>query len=253
MKRGAIALLFLLLPSAASCQEWQVGKSTHFEVFYHAAPADFVDQVKTEAEDCYSRITDKLGLLRHDFWLWENRARIYIHDDAAAFQHATNSPAWSGGCSIWWEKTVHTFYGAQRFFDEVLPHELGHIIFREFVGFDNRAVPGWMEEGVAQYVQKKDAGRGAFCELARRLRSRPTLAQLAAANVRQMGDDAQVSGYYILSGAAIEFLINAYGTDSFVQFCRMFRDSHDLEKALSYAYSIKNRGELDELFAQYLK
>jgi len=28
---------------------------------------------------------------------------------------------------------------------------MGHIIFREFVGFDNQAIPVWLDEGVASY------------------------------------------------------------------------------------------------------
>ncbi|MCX5706723.1 MAG: hypothetical protein NTW13_03560 [Candidatus Omnitrophica bacterium] len=31
---------------------------------------------------------------------------------------------------------------------------MSHIIFREFVGFNNPAVPLWLEEGVASYQEK---------------------------------------------------------------------------------------------------
>ena len=39
------------------------------------------------------------------------------------------------------------------FFDTLLPHELGHIIFRDYIGF-TAAVPLWFEEGVAIYQEK---------------------------------------------------------------------------------------------------
>ena len=35
----------------------------------------------------------------------------------------------------------------------LLPHELGHIIFREFIGLESNC-PSWLDEGVAMYQEK---------------------------------------------------------------------------------------------------
>ena len=50
-------------------------------------------------------------------------------------------------------KTIKTFPEAHGFFDTILPHELGHIIFRDYIGFTIN-IPLWFEEGVAIYQEK---------------------------------------------------------------------------------------------------
>lgn len=89
-----ITIFSLWLPFAlANTDDWPIEKSTHFIVYYKNAPGDFIQQLIEKSEYYYDKIADGLGFRRFDFWLWDNRAKIYIHDDAKAYQVATNQPS----------------------------------------------------------------------------------------------------------------------------------------------------------------
>ena len=104
----------------ANTDDWSVANSRHFIVYYKNAPRDFIEQLIEKSEYYYDKIADDLGFRRYDFWLWDNRAKIYIHDDAKAYQAATNQPGWSSGCAIIKEKVIHTFPYAKGLFDTTL-------------------------------------------------------------------------------------------------------------------------------------
>lgn len=254
MRKIALCVAFLLIPVAAFCQEqWKEFKSTHFIVFYHDAAHDFIERVSAESERCYGRITQSLGFLRHDFWLWENRARIYIYDDAGEYQSCTGVPAWSAGAAIPRDKVIHTFQGKEGFFENVLPHEIGHIIFREFVGFDNPAVPGWLDEGAASYQEDSGLVRAVRAGYIRLSGNTLSLARLSAIDPHQLTDRQAVEMFYAQAVGLIDFLIGTFGRDAFVLFCRSLRDTRNLNKALSFAFSIRGMDDLEERWQAHLK
>ncbi|HNX81649.1 MAG TPA: peptidase MA family metallohydrolase [Candidatus Omnitrophota bacterium] len=217
---------------------WNVEKSTHFLIYYKNAPADFIAKVVTRAEDYYDRIADDLGFRRMNFWLWENRASMYIYDDAVSYQQATGEPAWSGGATEPRSKVIQTFAGANGFLETILPHELGHIIFGEFVGFDNPAVPVWLEEGVASYEQKERFKQADL--LVRAARAQGALfsyEQLAEANPHMLSDDRAVTVFYAESVSIVDFMLKEFGTEAFVGFCQNLRDYKNLNRAVVLAFS----------------
>ena len=242
----SVFLFFLCLsPLFAAAGDWSSAKSTHFIVYYKNTPQDFIDKLTEKAEYCYNKIADDLGFRRFDFWLWDNRAKIYIHDDAASYQAATNQPSWSGGCAIIQEKVIHTFPYAKGFLETVLPHEMGHIIFREFVGFYNQAVPTWLDEGVASYQENSvysSANRVIMDAIAaNRLIKLETLSGI---NPHLMGDSESVRLFYSESVSVVDYLVKEFGKDSFILFCQNLRDKQDLERAISYVYPFKNLQEM---------
>lgn len=254
-------LLFLLvmlmagnIESAQAAQIWHTHKSTHFIVYYKSAPEDFLEGLVGKSEDYYNNIAEDLGFRRYDFWLWDNRAKIYIYDDAQEYQAVTGQPAWSSGSVAPKDKVIHSFVGQKGFFDTVLPHEMGHIIFREFVGFDNYAVPLWLDEGVASYqeaLRRSIAGRtikeavlkGNFINLDK-------LSQL---DPRLMQDSVSVNLFYAEALSIIDYLIKQFSKDRFVLFCQNLRDKRNLEKALALSYGFNNIKELDKSWQEYLR
>ena len=62
------------------------------------------------------------------------------------------------------KKEISTYMWQEMLFDTILPHEMGHIIFREFVGY-NKALPLWLDEGVAcmQEYESKERLATAKC------------------------------------------------------------------------------------------
>ncbi len=246
-------LCLLLYTVQAQADEWRSEKSTHFIIYYKDASEDFVRQVADKAEGFYNRVADDLGFRRYDFWLWDNRAKIYIHNDAGDFQKATGQPAWAAGAAIPTSKIIHTYPYAERFFDTILPHEMGHIVFREFVGFYNPAVPLWLDEGVASYQEDfRSAWAKELLRRAMRDNSLMSLNELSNMNPHLTQDAEAVNLFYAESVSIINYLIKEFGKDSFVSFCQTLRDKKNLEKAIASTYPIETLGELNERWQKHL-
>jgi len=250
-----LAVLFSFCSSLAAQDQvkWNTEKSTHFIIYYKNAPADFIKRLIERSEDYYNKIADNLGFMRFNFWLWDNRAKIYIYDDTKDYQTSTGYPSWSGGCAIARQKTIQTFPYAQGFFETILPHEMGHIIFREFVGFDNTAVPLWLEEGVACYQEDlKRVSSGRLVKVALKQGTFMTLEKLTNFNSRETKDSLRVNLFYAEAVSIIEYLIREFGKDKFVLFCQDLRDKRNLERAIASTYPFSNMQELDQGWQKYL-
>lgn len=250
-----IYLVFSIWVSLALGQDnWRTLKGTHFIVYYKSASDDFIRKLIDQAEEDYDRIAEKLGFRRYNFWLWDNRAKIYIYDNAEDFQAATAQPSWSGGSVSPRDKIIHSFPYAQKFFDTILPHEMGHIIFREFVGFDNSAIPLWLDEGVASF--QEDFRSVWAKELLRKALSEHKLiglSELSALNPHLMRDTSAVDLFYAEAVSVIDYLIKRFGQDTFVSFCQALRDKKDLKKAIASVYPFSNLNELDKAWQKYLR
>jgi hypothetical protein len=244
MKRYIIALWLLFLPLTAvwpAASDWLVEKSSHFVVYYKHASNDFIEELIERSEDYYNKIAEKLGFRRYDFWLWDNRAKIYIYDDAQSYQAATHQPAWSSGCAMITDKIIHTFPYAKGFFETTLPHELGHIIFREFVGFDNYEIPLWLDEGVSSYQEdfKRQIGNR-IVRAAIENNKLISLEKLSDFDPKLTGDRELVDLFYAEAVSVIDYLISEFGVDSFVIFCQALRDKRDLERAIASSYPFES-------------
>lgn len=251
MKRRILFLflIFLLYSSFPSYGEksWLTVKSTHFIIYYRNAPNDFIEDLVEKSEEYYDKIAEDLGFRRYDFWLWDNRAKIYIYDDAREYQLATGQPAWSIGSVLPQDKIIHAFPDVRDFFSTVLPHEIGHIIFREFVGFDNSSVPLWLDEGVARYQERaRFAMANRILKQAMEENKLIPLTELSNINPRLTNDSESVSIFYAEAVGVIEYLVKEFGKDRFVYFCQNIRDKRNLDSAISSTYPFKGLLELDK-------
>ncbi len=247
-------LHFTLFCFAQDNLNWNTEKSTHFIVSYKKADVDFIRRLVSHAEDYYNKIADELGFRRYDFWLWDNRAKIYIYDDAKDYLASTGQPAWSSGYANVREKMISTYPYAEGFFENILPHEMGHIIFREFVGFYNTAVPVWLDEGVASYqengryerayrVIKNAIEKGSFI----------SLEQLSGVSPQSLLDREAVNLFYSEAVGVIYYLIKEFGKDNFVALCQRLRDKGNLEEAVRSSYPFKDIRELGRRWEEYLR
>lgn len=240
--------------SARDDKEWKALKSDHFIVYYKDIKEDFVRKTIENAEAYYQSIAEELGFTRYNFWLWDNRAKIYIYNDAQDYQEKTGKPSWSGGAAYYHEKAIETYPQAQGFFQSLLPHELGHIIFREFIGTQNNA-PVWLDEGVAMYQEKfrrKDLKK----KLLKAIEEKKLipLNKLSEINIMFVKDKEAVDLYYTEAISAVEFLITKFGKDNFVRLCKALKERKNFDQAIEESYRVfKNLEELDKLWLRYLK
>jgi hypothetical protein len=222
-----------------SAEIWQEKTSTHFRVFYQQDTV-FAAAVLRYAEAYYDQIRLDLGLthvVQRDQvpWLWEQRCQIYLYSDRQAYAQATGAPAWSGGFVQYQRRTVYSFLGATAFLEQTLPHELVHLIFREFVGLNNDRVPRWLDEGVAQYAEV--GRREAAWELMRTWLAQDIYIPLDQLNQLRLGHASGGAAhlFYTESVTLVHFFLAAYGPSRFIDFCSNLRDGYSVERALSFA------------------
>jgi hypothetical protein len=262
VKRWLLALFLLcclcVFPATSSAQTWQEKTSTHFRVFYQQNSA-FAAAVLKYAEAYYNQIRIDLGLthvVHRDQvpWLWDKRCQIYLYPSRQAYRQATGAPTWSSGFVNYPRRLVYSHLEVSSFLEQTLPHELAHIIFREFVGFDNYRIPRWLDEGVAQYaeinrraeawnVMRHGLTQGVYI----------SLDQINALPVAHAsGGTAHV--FYTQAATLVHFFLAAYGPRRFIDFCSDLRDGYSVERALSFATggSIASLNALEDAWRTFL-
>lgn len=254
LKFFILVLCFMqTLPIAWAQDKWNEFKGEHFIIYYKTAPMDFIKTVDEMAETYYREITQNLGFTREKWWTWENRAKIYIYDDAQDYIANSQQSDWSHGAAMAGEKIIRTFPSAHGFFDSTLPHELGHIIFREFVGL-NAVLPLWFEEGVAMFQEKaKRWGANQDVKTAAKDGSFIPLPDLSHAGLSSSTDKNFINLYYAESASVVYFLITELGEERFVRFCRKLKGGATFEDALQSVYvRFKNVEQLNKSWLKYL-
>ncbi|MDP2654614.1 MAG: hypothetical protein Q8Q08_11380 [Candidatus Omnitrophota bacterium] len=227
----------------AAGEDWQELKGDHFVVYF--APASGRETARTvlrRAEEYYKKIGARIGYSRYqDFWTWDERAKIFIFPDQRSFMQATGQPAWSKGYAdrdsyLFESRAIVTYFQEDRLVDGLLPHEISHLILRDFIG--EASVPIWFEEGVAQL---EEAGKSAEASRTMKLlvprRQHIPFGLFMAMDVRREKDPRKAQIFYAQSLSVVEFLIKKYGSDTFGRLCRNLRDGRPFPEALAAAYA----------------
>jgi hypothetical protein len=152
-------------------------------------------------------------------------------------------------------KEIRTFRGSQAFLDSVLPHELTHLVFRDFVGF-TADVPLWLDEGVSQWQDV--AARGKAHDTVLRLLARGQLIpleRLTRMTAADLGGWRGPARFYAQAVSVVGYLTEVHGTTRFTKFCRQLRDGKSLGEALRFTYpeNLGNIGALESSWLKYLK
>jgi len=227
---------------------WNQEKSKHFIIYYQDATSEYLSQLVTKAEHYYRSITDNLGYRRYKFWLWEDRCKIYLYPDQDMYIGYSGKATWSRAYVNVVEKKITTFIWQDNFFDTILPHELGHIVFREFVGYD-KDIPLCLDEGVACMQEQDKQERLNVAKSLIRLKLHISVDQL----FKLKTDSAIIPFiFYSQSTSIVNFLLEKFGKDKFVFFCRRIRDGQSYEEALTATYKFVDLVELGDAWIDYV-
>lgn len=264
---------------SAAAAEWKEKSGDHFIVFY-SGDDQFAREVLRKAENYYREIASGLGYPRYsDFWLWDDRVKIYIYPDHQTFVNSTGESSRSHGVADYRGKQVMSYAWSEGFVESLLPHEIAHLIFRDFVGFRGE-VPAWLDEGVAQWsekdkrpylralVKKQFADSSLLTvddmmsinlrrlmESDNRVYIRPTRDKEGDQSVLFLDSEAIINAYYLQGFSFVDYLITRFGTDSFTVFCRQLRDGKSMEGALRQAYGtyIKDLPEFEKRWREFVE
>ncbi|MCM8787276.1 MAG: hypothetical protein NC935_04395 [Candidatus Omnitrophica bacterium] len=270
-------LFFNIWFKEAISSNWKEMQSEHFTVYY-VGDDKFAKEVLSAAEKYYQHIAFDIGYPRYsEFWTWDKRAKIYIYPTKNDFLKATSQPQWSEGMANYSDKTIISYAWSKGFIESLLPHEMAHLIFRDFVGFKGE-IPLWLDEGVAQWAEvakrqhikeliKKFFNDDALLSLndltkldirnlkdQNRVYIRPTRTKEGGSGVLFISLEQLISTYYLQSASLVGFLIERYGSSDFAAFCRQLRDGKSLDEAIRAVYGIhfENIEELETIWRKYI-
>jgi hypothetical protein len=256
-------------------------KSEHFIIMAHDASVPSED-ILYAAEKYYQRIASDLGYPRtSNFWTWANRVKIFIYADKASYLKGSGQPEWSEGAADYTAKQIISYQGSPHFIESILPHEMAHLILRDFIKFADVEIPSWLDEGVAQWAEytetrnelqnkaKELLDKNSFLSIQDIFKQhidyiKPGSKSIHWRRVRDSRDkwgililspDVLLNTFYIQSGSLVGFLVETYGSLRFADFCREIRDGRDIVEALLLVYtgSIHSIDELDDKWREYLR
>ena len=235
-------------------KDWNLYRTRHFIIYYDKAPLDFVKNVEDMAEYHFESITRSLGFPRYKSWSFDERAKIYIFNNQDDYVEHGSAMSWSHGAASPRNRVIKTFPTSHGFFDSTLPHELGHIIFREFVGHDV-LLPVWFEEGIAIYQEqaRRFGSHNVVREAIREERFIP-LNELTYNKLYRNKNSSEITLFYAESASIINYLISEHGQQRFKWLCERLRDGKSFEAALVSVYPrFRSLEDLAEAWEDFLK
>jgi len=258
LKKYLLVVFFIFSPALSahaadiSATFWQVKKSTHFVIYYQEAPSDYINEVIDRAEGYYNTITTKLGFTRYEeFWTWYKRAKIYLFRNKEEYNRITSQPEWTRAYSRVIAHEIYTYVRREGFFETVLPHELGHIIFREFIGYDKR-LPLWIDEGVAMFCERGNTSEGTrMTRVIARTVFFMDMQELGGINRANL---MMPEIFYAEADSVMEFLIKEYGNDKFAEFClalKNLKEKETWEDAICSVYKFNSIQELNDAWIKF--
>ena len=234
--------LSMLIQLSLHAQGLKEMRSEHFIINYSEGTEDSVYKIKDDAEYYYRSITQEFGFVRDKLWSWDNRAKIVIAKDKSTYSKEFNCPTWSGACVDYYNKIIYT-YPLQSGFSSVLSHELTHIIFREYIGYNK--LPLWLDEGMAQYMQYRDSSQPkAITALMKKLIEENKYIKFEQVNnIYSISEKDEPDLFYAQAFSMVYFLKERYGKDNFAQFLSYLRSNNNLAEALSKAFRTLENSE----------
>ncbi|MFC1631118.1 peptidase MA family metallohydrolase [Candidatus Omnitrophota bacterium] len=230
--------------------EWKEYKSDHFMVSYHPSiPSKYIREFTRKCERYYHLIAERMGFKRFDFWSWENRAKIFVYGSKQDYVKFSGREAWSAASVHVRNKFISTYYFADQFFDRYLPHELTHIVLREFIGFKT-LVPFWFEEGLP--CANEDDCYVRYLLVAKGLVDKNTHFSVPELEGLGRGALKHQRKFYSMAASVVIFLLEEFGKDQFVRFCRELRDGEAFYSAMNKVYRIGDYHDLNGKFLIFL-
>lgn len=235
LKALLISLFFVLFSIYGYTGTTKELRSEHFIITYTPESEDVVYRIKDDAEYFYRKITQEFGLIRDRLWSWDNRTKIIIAKNRDEYLKNFSCPEWSGACVDYVSRVIYT-YPLQRDFSSMLAHELAHIIFREYIGYNR--MPLWLDEGMATYIEYRDKpqSQAMASSMKRIIEQNKYIKFKDMGNTFAIVSGADTSLFYTQSFSMVYFLKERFGRDDFYEFLSSLRSGSSLEEALRKAF-----------------
>lgn len=231
-------------------------ETLHFIIYCN--DETLANEIATKVERYYEIPID-LGLGEGKFWIKDKgKVYIYIYDTPQQYAQVTKRKSLSSGYSDFKMRSIYTYKGADYLIEAVIPHELTHLIFADFMEFSLN-YPNWLSEGLAMYEENKycKAYSDNYQEILDQIRQGTYFPVdiLTEVDISKEKKLEVIHLWYVESMSLVTYLIDVYGRGNFYIFCKNLKEGMELNKALENAYSPNMRGlaELTGRWLNYIK
>jgi hypothetical protein len=136
----------------------------------------------------------------------------------------------------------------QKDFSSILLHELTHIIFREYIGYNQ--MPLWLDEGMATYLEFRDTAqcRILVATTKKLIEGNKYIKFKDINSMYSIKSDVDTSLFYTQSFSMVYFLKERFGRDDFAEFLSALHSGSTVDEALSKAFRVIENTESFELY-----
>lgn len=210
--------------------------SAHFTIYSTNEPS--LKDLTQQVEKIYGTVISDTNLYNFNP---PERFLIYIYPDAQSYKENTKQPEWSGGFAA--NRKIYTFEGKQLLY--ILPHEITHLIFNDFMGGKAIKVSKWLNEGLAMYEETKNSDikiKKPLFDKTKRL----TLSEFLAYDF-ETAPAEKVNIWYSQAESLLGFLLTKYSKEKFYNFLTKLRETENTDEALFWGYQseLKNMSDLE--------
>jgi len=234
--------LFIIFSISGYSQTTKELRSEHFIINYAPEAQDYVYKIKDDAEYFYRKITQEFGLIREKLWSWDDRTKILIAKNKEEYLKNFSCPSWSSACVDYRNRVIYT-YPMQKDFSSILAHELTHIIFREYIGYNQ--MPLWLDEGMATYAEYRDTFQcQMFVSLTKKLIEENKYIKFKdISRMYSISSGLDTSLFYAQAFSMVYFLKERFGRNNFSEFLSSLRSGSSLDEALRKAFRVIEKKE----------
>jgi hypothetical protein len=229
---------------------WRRTVTEHFEIYYEKQTG--LTGSKRSAEEAYARIVSDFGM---DDAQWKTRVTMYLFSDRDSWHeflamNGDKAIEWAGGFALPEANEIYLFVTDRKsnLYDEVLPHELTHVLHYRYVG--GIAQPLWLVEGLAVSQQKggvKDACRA----IDGLVKDGEAFSLHDLFNLTYYPPYA-LRVFYAQSATVVGFMIDEYGVEMLKQFLFAFSSTESTEEAIQEVFGI-SLDTFEEKWEKYLR
>ncbi|MBI4802684.1 MAG: hypothetical protein HY796_09205 [Elusimicrobia bacterium] len=255
---GLLLLLFFsALASSASgrpAASWQLKTSPHFSVYHEADWSP--DSITLELERLYGKLRMNVSMFAP--WMVREKTKVYIYRDQRTYLNGEfHPPKWSKGLAYFSTKTVVVYDSGDIIkLRATLAHELTHLYFESFYGERLKNPPQWLNEGLAVMMEDlSPAGAGHWSSSLRYFPGEKIipLERFFSVRLDQLDSDAQIGYWYLEAFGVVAYLFRPHMRIQFKNFCSLLRQGEKLEPTLWKVYRIKNLGEFDLTWRNWIR
>lgn len=186
-------------------------------------------------------------------YIYDENLLIKVYSSQKEFSKDTGNPLWADGSSDSSKGRINIVADFEN--NSVLVHEMSHMIFDNYLGYEN-SYTLWMDEGIAVLQQMKEDGL-------LKQNMRENLEEIKAGNytpikslsdvkISEKSNRQEIDIWYSQCASIVFYLQKAYGMNKFSNFLKEMRNDKSFEENLVSTYGL-NVKQLEKKWFQDIR